>query len=150
LSILRLFVILLSYQYNDTLESMKDRVFTAYDGEIFTIEWYYDSKGISQPLDYFKDLTFPQKRKLLMLFKRMGDAGKILDKTKFRNEHDGIYAFKPQPDRFLSFFTSDKKIIITEGFLKKEDKLPKNIKDRTLRLREDYLDRVGKGEYYEK
>lgn len=129
---------------------MKDRVFTAYDGEVFTIEWLYNAKGKSQPLDYFKVLSPSQKRKLLLLFKRMGDAGKILDKTKFRNEHDGIYAFKPQPDRFLSFFTSDKKIIVTEGFHKKSDKLPKNIKERTMRLREDYLDRVSKGEYYEK
>lgn len=94
-------------------------------------------------------MSLSQKRKLLLLFKRMGDTGKILDKTKFRNEHDGVYAFKPQPDRFLSFFTSDKKIIVTEGFLKKGDKLPKNIKDRTLRIREDYLERVSKGEYYE-
>jgi len=39
-----------------------------------------------------------------MLFKRIGDFGKISDKTKFRNEKDGIYAFKPQPDRLLSFF----------------------------------------------
>jgi len=33
--------------------------------------------------------------------------GKIFDITKFRNEGDGIYAFKPQPDRFLSFFTME-------------------------------------------
>ena len=141
---------MLSYRDNDTVLIMKKRSFIAYDGELFTIEWFYDSKGSSQSLEYFKDLSPSQKRKLLLLFKRMGDAGKILDKTKFRNEHDGIYAFKPQPDRFLSFFTKDKKIIVTEGFLKKSDKLPKNIKDRTIRLREDYLDRVSKGEYYEK
>ena len=147
---LKLIGFLLSYRYSDTLLNMKDRVFTAYDGEVFTIEWFFDINGNSQPLEYFKELSLSQKRKLLLLFKRMGDAGKILDKTKFRNENDGIYAFKPQPDRFLSFFTSDKKIIVTEGFLKKSDKLPGNIKDRTIRLREDYLDRVSKGEYYEK
>ena len=45
----------------------------------------------------------------------MGDLGKILDITKFRNEGDGIYAFKPQPDRYLSFFTDNKKIIVTNG-----------------------------------
>lgn len=128
---------------------MKDTNFTAYIGEYFTIEWFYDSKGRSQPLEYFTSLSASQKRKLFMLFKRMGDVGKILDKTKFRNEHDGIYAFKPQPDRFLSFFTSDKKIIVTEGFLKKGDKLPKNIKSRTVKLRGNYLDRVKKGVYYE-
>ena len=122
----------------------------AYEGELFTIEWYFNTKGQSQALEYFYAMNNSQKRKLLMLFKRIGDFGKISDKTKFRNENDGIYAFKPQPDRFLSFFTADKKIIITEGFLKKSNKLPVNIKNRTINIRKDYLDRVMEGSYYEK
>jgi len=83
---------------------MRAKEFIAYSGGCFTIEWYFDSKGKSQPLDYFYAMNNSQKRKLLMLFKRIGDFGKISDKTKFRNEKDGIYAFKPQPDRLLSFF----------------------------------------------
>ena len=55
-----------------------------YEGEKFTLEWYYDTNG--------------------------------------------IYAFKPQPDRYLSFFTDEKKIIVTNGFRKKTEKLPKNEK----------------------
>lgn len=128
---------------------MSDKVFKAYSGEVFTIEWYFDEKGNSQSLDHFRALSASQKRKLLMLFKRMGDIGRILDKTKFRNEGDGIYAFKPQPDRFLSFFTTDKKIIVTEGFLKKTEKLPSNIKERTIRLKNEYFYRIKKGGYYE-
>ena len=84
-----------------------------------------------------------------MLFKRMGDFGRISDKTKFRNENDGIYAFKPQPDRFLSFFTSNKKIIVTEGYIKKGNKLPRNIKERSLRIKNEYFERVKEGSYYE-
>ena len=84
-----------------------------------------------------------------VILKRIGDFGKISDKTKFRNEDDGIYAFKPQPNRFLSFFTTDKKIIITEGFLKKSSKLPKNIKNKTINIRTDYLNRIKEGSYYE-
>ena len=53
--------------------------------------------------------------KLLYLVKRIGDFGKISDKTKFNFEEDGIWAFKPKPDRFLSFFTSGNKIIITNA-----------------------------------
>ena len=128
---------------------MESREFIAYKGEFFTIEWFFDTKGQSQPLDYFYAMKDSQKRKVLMLFKRMGDFGKISDKTKFRNENDGIYAFKPQPDRFLSFFTKDKKIIVTEAFLKKGDKLPQNIKDRTIKIREEYIKRVMEGSYYE-
>lgn len=128
---------------------MRHRELIAYQGECFTIEWYYDAKGTSQPLSFFYELSNSQKRKLFVLFKRMGDIGRIFDKTKFRNEGDGIYAFKPQPDRFLSFFTEDQRIIVTEGFTKKSDKLPRTIKERTLRIREDYLKRREEGSYYE-
>jgi phage-related protein len=71
----------------------------------------------------------------------MGDFGRIFDKTKFRNEGDEIYAFKPQPDRYLSFFTHGKKIIVTNGFCKKTDKLPKNEKELASKMRQDYYER---------
>ena len=99
-----------------------------YSGEKFTLEWYYDKNGNSVAYDYFLEMTREQRRKFLALVKKMGDVGKIFDITKFRNEGDGIYAFKPQPDRYLSFFTDNKKIIVTNGFKKKTEKLPKNEK----------------------
>ncbi len=90
--------------------------YVAYEGPCFTVEWFYDENGVSQSLEYFNGLSDVQKRKVLMLFKRIGDSGKISDITKFRNEGDKIYAFKPQPDRFLSFFYVGKKIIVTNAF----------------------------------
>lgn len=83
----------------------------AYQGELLTIEWYHDEKEESDALAYFNKLSDTQKRKTLMLFKRMGDFGKVSDVTKFRNEGDKIFAFKPQPDRFLSFFWTGKRLL---------------------------------------
>jgi hypothetical protein len=60
----------------------------------------------------------------------MGNRGKIFDETKFRSEGNGIYAFKPQPDRYLCFFFKGKMIIITNAFAKKTQKLPQNEKER--------------------
>jgi len=51
--------------------------YVAYSGEVFTIEWYFDATGNSDVLDYFNEQSDIQKRKLLMLFKRMGDFGKL-------------------------------------------------------------------------
>ena len=62
------------------------REILAYEGPCFIVEWYYDENGTSQALDYFNRLGDAQKRKVLMLFKRIGDSGKISDITKFRNE----------------------------------------------------------------
>ena len=70
-----------------------------YVGECFTVEWYYEESGYSQAYEYFLTTSDIQKRKFLILVKRIADFGKIFDVTKFRNEGDNIYAFKPQSDR---------------------------------------------------
>jgi len=120
----------------------------AYEGKEFTIEWYFDHKGDSQALEYFKQQPKERQRKLLNLMRLMGDHGKIFDQTKFRNEEDGIYAFKPQPDRYLCFFVKGKKIIITNAFIKKTDKLPKGEKEQALKARNSFEERIKQGDYY--
>lgn len=122
--------------------------FLAYEGKTFRIEWYWDENERSQPLDHFNGLNDRQKAKALALFMRMGDFGKILDTTKFRSEGDKIYAFKPKPNRFLSFFWAGKRIIVTNAFVKKSNKLPNNEKNRALRSMKDYKRRMENGTYY--
>ena len=43
----------------------------------------------------------------------------------------------------------DAKIIITNAFQKKSEKLPKGEKRKALEYRKDYMNRVKKGFYYE-
>ncbi|MCI5066538.1 type II toxin-antitoxin system RelE/ParE family toxin [bacterium] len=128
-------------------EEVKEYI--AYEGDAFTIEWYYDENGKSDVLEYYKNLSDTRRRKLLLLIKRMGDAGRIFDETKFRNEGEKIFAFKPQPDRYLCFFFEGKKIILTNAFQKKTRKLPKREKERALKIKKEYSDRVKRGEYYD-
>ncbi len=122
--------------------------FIIYQGIEYTIEWYYNDRGKSQAKTYFDDLDREGKLEALKLFKTMARIGKILNITKFRHEGDGIYAFKPKPDRFLCFFYSDKKIIITNAFVKKEDKLIPTEKKKALAYQKDYKARVEEGVYY--
>ena len=68
--------------------------------------------------------------------------------TKFNFEGDGIFAFKPIPHRFLCFFVKGKKVIITNAFIKKSDKMPKSEKERALKRKEDYETRTKKEQYY--
>ena len=128
---------------------MAKKEYIAYKGTKFTIEWYFDTNGKSQALEYLMNIDASMQRKVFYLFKRIGDYGKINDKTKFRNEGDQIFAFKPQPDRFLSFFTKRKKIIVTNAFMKKSNKLPKQEKIKALECRKDYMKRIEEGSYYE-
>lgn len=125
------------------------REWIAYQGPAFTIEWYWDARGRSPALEYFELLPEERQDDLLLLLKRMGDLGRIFDKTKFRNEGDQIFAFKPQPDRFLCFFTTGRKIVITNAFVKKGNKLPPREKKRALRAKADFETRVRTKTYYE-
>jgi phage-related protein len=127
------------------IKVMDDKDCVIYRGQKFILEWYYNKNGKSVAFDYFMESTEELQDKFLVLVKKMGDFGKIFDKTKFRNEGDGIYAFKPQPDRYLSFFTDGKKIIVTNGFRKKSDKLPKNEKELAIKYRQDYIERKTGG-----
>ena len=124
--------------------------FIAYEGDSLTVEWFYDENGKSDSLDYFESLSNTQKRKVLMLFKRIGDFGKISDITKFRNEGEKVFAFKPQPDRFLSFFYVGKKVVVTNAFRKKSQKLPEKEKYLALQRMSNYDSRVKSGDYYDK
>lgn len=126
-----------------------NREYIAYSGKKFTVEWYFDSRGKSAALDYYNSLTAQERIKVLQLFKRIGDAGEIKDITKFNYEGNHIYAFKPKPDRFLCFFYVGKKIIVTNGFRKKQQKPPENEKTRAIKNKSDYETRAKRGEYYE-
>ena len=124
---------------------MDDKSCLIYKGQKYTLEWYYDKIGKSVANEFYLKETEELQGRFLILARRMGEFGKIFDKTKFRYEEDGIYAFKPQPDRYLSFFTDEKKIIVTNGFRKKTDKLPKKDKDLAIKYRQDYFERKTGG-----
>ena len=121
----------------------------AYEGEVFTLEWYFGANGKSQALDYYESLSTPQKIKLEFLFRMLGDTGKIRSIEKFRDENDQIYAFKPKPHRFLCFFYQGSKIIITNAFEKKQDKMPPREKEKALKFKDDYTKRCKGGIYYD-
>jgi phage-related protein len=113
------------------------------------VEWYFNDGKKSLALEYYQELSVKEKIKVLKLFKRIGDSGEIKDITKFRNEGNKIYSFKPKPDRFLCFFYDGGKIVVTNAFKKKQQKLPKNEHEKATKLREDYILRVENGVYYE-
>ncbi|MCC6220849.1 MAG: type II toxin-antitoxin system RelE/ParE family toxin [Deltaproteobacteria bacterium] len=120
-----------------------------YQGSAFTIEWFYDERGRSLAREFFLALPDSRKAAFLALARRLGDAGVIRDETKFRNEGDKIFAFKPQPERYLCFFFAGRKVIITNGFEKKSQKLSPQEKEKAVRAKKNYEHRVKNGSYYE-
>jgi hypothetical protein len=62
----------------------------AYRGSEFTVEWYFNEKERSQAFEYYLTLTAVERRKVLMLFKRMGDFGKISVTNAFQKKSDKL------------------------------------------------------------
>ncbi len=128
---------------------MNDHI--AYQGEIYQIEFYYKANRRCQPREYMQEkFSGADAKKFAHLLMMLGDTGSIRNEQKFRNEGDKIYCFKPQPHRFLCFFFEKGKIIITNAFIKKQQKLPKAERERALRCKKDYEIRNRKGAYYGK
>ncbi len=123
--------------------------FIAYDGEELTLEWYFNERDKSSALGYFEALTEDRKDRIYYLFRWLGNKGKIINKRKFRYEGNKIYALKVSQDRFLCFFFDGSKIIITNAYQKKSEKMPTKEKDKAVRARDSYIKRCKEGIYYE-
>lgn len=123
--------------------------YIVYKGKVFQIEWFYSRTGKSQAYEYYKKLTASDRIRILRLFQIMGEVGKIHNLKQFRNEGNKIYSFKPHPHRFLCFFFTDSKIIVTNAFVKKQARLPKAEKEKALKCKEDYENRNKEESYYE-
>lgn len=121
----------------------------AYSGLEFTIEWYFDENNKSISLDYYKNLSPDKRKKIINLFKLLGNFGKIRNTEKFRHEGDQIYVFKSDENRFFCFFFTNSKIIVTNAYEKQSDKMPIREKAKALKLRDCYLNRFKEGLYYE-
>ena len=122
-----------------------------YQGARFQIEFYFTDKGELPAKEYFDSSERQAQIKLLALVKYMAEEGRLFDETKFRvvDKKEKIYEFKPMAERFFNFFTEGKKIIITNAYRKKGQKVDPRELARAINLKRDYEFRVKGGVYYE-
>lgn len=128
----------------------EDYVF--YQGEKFQVEFYYTEKGGIPAKEYLEETSLDVKVKLSALVKYIAEQGKIFDVTKFRlvDSKNKIFEFKPVGHRFFNFFHEGGKIIITNGYMKKSQKVSGNDLEKARNMKKDYVRRVQGGSYYEK
>jgi hypothetical protein len=92
---------------------MNTKEFVAYQGEFYTIEWFFDQKGTSQALEYFYAMNASQKRKLLMLLNAWGILVEFPIKPNFEMK---MMAFMlsnhSQIDSFLSLLWIRKLLLL--------------------------------------
>ena len=123
-----------------------------YQGEKFQVEFYFSKDGQLPAKEYLEGISLDVKVKLATLVKYMAEAGKIFDITKFRivDHKERLYEFKPLQHRFFNFFYAGGKIIITNGYMKKSQKVDRKELKKAIDIKKDYERRMKESTYYEK
>ncbi len=100
-----------------------------YSGLKTDIYAYCNPRGECLALDFIYSLDESSQSKIVRLLKEFAERGEIHNSEKFRLEKKPIFAFKSYQTRILCFFYPDaqkKRIVLTHGFLKKKNSLPKS------------------------
>ena len=115
----------------------------AYNGEIFSIEFYVDGVGAIPAEEWLESQSPKMQQKLAALFVMLGDHGKIFNEQKFKHLSDTsqLFEFKADQGRVLCFFFVGQRVILTHGFLKKSDKTPRGEIDRAENIKADFTAR---------
>lgn len=94
----------------------------AYRGERFTIEWARDASGSPRAKEFFDGLSDSDQAKVLTLFQRLGDIGRIRNSTKFKKVADDLWEFKSYQVRLLGDYRPGRRFLIATGLKKKRDR----------------------------
>jgi len=132
------------------LPKKEDYIF--YQGEKFQVEFYFTETKEMPAKEYLEKESLEVQVKLAALVKYIADHGMLFNKTKFRkvDSKENIFEFKPLDHRFFSFFYEGKKIIITNAYMKKSQKVSKRDLEKAKNMKKTYIDRLKGGIYYEK
>ena len=114
----------------------------------FIVEYYKKQDGSCPTEEFMDSLDEKMKAKLLRLQMLLEENGNELREPYSKHLEDDIFELRAQQGnnivRNLYFFMVGQKIIITNGFVKKTQKTPKNEIDLAKKYRKDYLEREGK------
>lgn len=116
----------------------------------FIVEFYETENGNIPVEEFLKMLDVKMRAKLLGIIKILQEKGNRLREPYSKHLDDGIFELRGKVgsdiSRVLYFFYYNKKIILTNGFIKKTQKTPKNEIDKAKKYRSDYLERIDKNE----
>ena len=105
--------------------SIKSEEYVLYRGRKYQVEFYYTKSAKMPAKEFFDCAEYRIQLKLLALVKYIAEHGKLYDISKFRqvDKKYQIYEFKPLNERYFSFFYKGKRIILTNAYQKRTQKL---------------------------
>lgn len=96
-----------------------------------------NDRGTSPVSDFIDKLDRSDQIKIARLLLEFAERGEIVNTEKFKIEEKPIYAFKARQVRILCFFLPNaqrKTVVLTNGFIKKSQKLPRTELERARKI----------------
>lgn len=128
--------------YNSIEDTRKEKVME------FEVIFYDKPDGTEPAKDFIMSLPEAMNAKFLKILEILQKRGYNLREPFSKPLKDGIFELRAQVgndiSRVLYFFYVGKKVILTNGFIKKTQKTPQKEIDLALKYKNDYLKRVMK------
>lgn len=115
----------------------------AYRGSLFTIEFAVRTDGSVPAHTFFTGLDARWQARFLVLFKNLGDMGRIRSREQFRKFSGEFFEFKAFQNRMPCYYRPDRRVVITHGFIKKQDAAPKQEVDRAVTIKNEHDGRLA-------
>lgn len=114
----------------------------------FEVIFYDKPDGTEPAKEFILSLDVKMQAKIVKEIELLAANGTELREPYSKYIGDNIFELRAKVgsdiSRVLYFFFVGRKVILTNGFIKKTDKTPRGEKDRAIRYRQDYLDREGR------
>ena len=116
----------------------------------FEVQFYEKRNGDVPVEQFLNSLDMKMRAKLVGIISILQDYGNQLREPYSKIIEDGIYEIRGQVGnnitRVLYFFYCDGKIILTNGFIKKSQKTPREEIEKAKKYRNDYIERCKSDE----
>jgi hypothetical protein len=136
-------------------ENLAEETYLIYAGTSFRAEWYFTADFAMPALEYYKQLSEPEQDRFDFQVRYFCDRpyGQILPKEWYRIEdkENKIYVLKPWRHRYFNFLAINNRLIITNAYGKKSQKMTRVGKAQlaiAARFKADFLKRNTEGTYY--
>ena len=117
----------------------------------FRVIFYSTASGREPAKEFLDSLDLKMKAKMVKTIAFLQDVGTAAREPYSEYIDDGIFELRAKVgsdiSRVMYFFYAGGKIILTNGFIKKTQKTPKNEIELAKKYRDDYLERAMKGEF---
>lgn len=111
----------------------------------FEIIFYDKPNGEEPAKEFILSLDDKMKARMLRLVNLLGECGNSLRKPYSEHLEDGIFELRAKGgsdiSRVLYLFVIGKQVILTNGFIKKTQKTPRNEIELAKKYRNEYLNR---------